>query len=241
MGEDEATTIRMLRHIGLIADGNGRWAAQRKMPRSYGHYMGIFRFLPLLERCYELGVEVVSGYVWSRYNWARPAEEIQQFMHYIEMGAPAVAGALHTANVQINHLGSVEGLPPGVATVIRDATTRTRHNTAGVFNILINYSGRAEITDAVRRFLMQQPQTTQIIEEALPTYLQVPDLPDVDLIIRAGGEYRTSDFLVWQSAHAVVYVRPKLWPELEPADVDAGITYYQTVMQEVAHGAESGG
>jgi undecaprenyl diphosphate synthase len=99
-----------------------------------------------------------------------------------------------------------------------------------VFNILINYSGRAEITDAVRKLLVHQPHATQITEEALPTYLQVPDLPDVDLIIRAGGEYRTSDFLVWQSAHAIVYVTPKLWPDLDLEDIDHALRYYDLVL-----------
>lgn len=214
------------KHIGFIMDGNGRWALQHGLPRSAGHCAGIVHILDILDICHDFEVNTVSAYVWSTENWERPIDEVQALMTSIEELGPHLASELHSRKVRILHTGSRQGVSESVLKVIDDAVELTKMHKHRVLNLAFNYGGRAEIVEAVRKVVVQQTQIEEITQETFARFLYTAELPDLDLIIRAGGERRLSNYFLWQSAYAQFYFTESFWPALSRQDVKNAIEHY---------------
>lgn len=214
------------RHVAIIMDGNGRWANDRGLPRLLGHRAGTDNVRTVLHACVEFGIEYLTIYAFSTENWNRPADEVQGLF---EIMAEVIRGEtedLHRNGVRIHHLGRVEGLPPSLATAIRDATELTHSNRRLVLNVAFNYGGRAELVDAVRTMLRDRLEAGTVDEEMISRYLYTGGQPDPDLIIRTAGEMRLSNFLIWQSAYAEYYSTATYWPDFDREQLRLALATY---------------
>jgi undecaprenyl diphosphate synthase len=217
------------RHIAFIMDGNGRWARRRGLPRSAGHKAGLEHIPDVLEICHDLGVQVVSGYAWSTENWSRPQAEVRYIMHALEKHLPRFIKELHKRGVRFVHSGQPDNLTPKALRQLDDAVKLTRDNGPSVFNFAFNYGGRAELVHATRRLLAEGVGADAVSEAAINARLWTAGLPDVDLMIRTGGDHRLSNFLLWQSAYACIHIVSAYWPEIARNDIERGIKYYTRV------------
>jgi undecaprenyl diphosphate synthase len=200
-------------HVGIIMDGNGRWAKRRGMPRLAGHHAGTENVRRITMACADAGVEVLTIYAFSTENWRRPADEVLGLMRLLAQRIDKEASELHKNNVQIRHVGALEGIQPRLAERVRAAVTLTQHNTGLVLNVAFNYGGRQEIARAVQRVLASGVRPEDVTEELIDRHLDTAGLPDLDLVIRTGGEMRLSNFLLWQAAYAEYYSTPVCWPD----------------------------
>jgi len=218
------------KHIAFIMDGNGRWATQRGLPRSAGHKAGYEHIPNVLKICQRLGVEVVSAYAWSTENWGRPKQEGAFILRAVEKNLPRFVDELHRHQVRFIHSGFSQNLTPKARQRLDEAMTLTEHNTGGIFNLAYNYGGRAEIVHAVRQLLAEDTSLESVSAREIESHLFTAGLPDVDLVIRTGGDNRLSNFLLWQSAFAAIFVVANYWPAITSEDIEAGIRYYNEVM-----------
>jgi undecaprenyl diphosphate synthase len=216
------------RHIGIIMDGNGRWARRRGHPASFGHRAGVRAIKRVLEGCEELGVHALSVYAFSTENWARPRAEVRALMRLFHETMQREIDEMHRRGVRIVVSGRREGLSPRMRDRIEEAVARTARNSNGVLNVCLNYGGRAELVDAVRKLVAEGVPANQIDEAAIASRLYVPDLPDPDLIIRTAGESRVSNFLLWQSAYSELLVTETLWPDFGVEDLKSAIADYNS-------------
>jgi undecaprenyl diphosphate synthase len=200
-------------HVGIIMDGNGRWANRRGLPRLAGHHAGTENVRRITIACADAGVECLTIYAFSTENWRRPADEVFGLMRLLAQRIDKEAAELHRNNVQIRHIGSLEGIQPRLADRVRAAVSLTRQNTGLVLNVAFNYGGRQEITRAVQRALASGVTPEDLTEDVIDQYLDTAGLPDLDLVIRTGGEFRLSNFLLWQAAYAEYYSTPICWPD----------------------------
>jgi undecaprenyl diphosphate synthase len=200
-------------HVGIIMDGNGRWASRRGLPRLAGHHAGTENVRRITIACADAGVEVLTIYAFSTENWRRPADEVFGLMRLLAQRIDREAAELHRNNVQIRHVGSLEGIQPRLAERVRAAVKLTRQNTGLVLNVAFNYGGRQEIARAVQRVLASGVRPEDVTEELIDRHLDTAGLPDLDLVIRTGGEMRLSNFLLWQAAYAEYYSTPICWPD----------------------------
>jgi undecaprenyl diphosphate synthase len=221
------------KHIGLIMDGNGRWAQQRGLTRSAGHKAGLEHIPEVLEICHSFGIQIVSAYAWSTENWVRPRVEVEYIMQALEEQLPRFAQELHQRGVRFIHSGRRDDLTAKALRVLDEATTLTQNNGPEIFNFVFNHGGRAELVNVVRQLLAEGKQSEIISEALIDDYLWTAGLPDLDLIIRTSGEQRLSNFLLWQSAYACVYVTKAYWPDVNRNDIEAGVKYYNQVMVKV--------
>ncbi len=223
-GENELTRIPY--HVGIIMDGNGRWARARGLPRLMGHRAGTENIRRVLEGCVEFGIKILTIYAFSTENWARPAEEVQGLMRLLNETIQRQLDELHRNGVQIRHCGRLTGIEPALQKQIQAAIELTKHNDRIILNVAFNYGGRAEILDAVRRLMADGVQPDQLTEELFSQYLYTAGLPDPDLIIRTGGEYRLSNFLIWQAAYAEYYATPTYWPDFDKEELRKALQEY---------------
>jgi undecaprenyl diphosphate synthase len=200
-------------HVGIIMDGNGRWANRRGLPRLAGHHAGTENVRRITMACADAGVECLTIYAFSTENWRRPADEVFGLMRLLAQRIDKEAAELHRNNVQIRHVGSLEGIQARLADRVRAAVALTRQNTGLVLNVAFNYGGRQEITRAVQRALAAGVRPEDLTEDVIDQYLDTAGLPDLDLVIRTGGEFRLSNFLLWQAAYAEYYSTPICWPD----------------------------
>ncbi len=214
------------KHIGFIMDGNGRWATQRGLPRSTGHKAGFEKIPDVLKTCRELGIHVVSGYAWSTENWTRPKPEVDYIMRSLEKHLPRFVGELHERNVRFLHSGERENLSAKALEIIDNAVALTQDNGPWVFNFLFNYGGRAELVHAAKQVIDEGHTPDAISEPLLEKHLWSEDLPNVDLMIRTGGDRRISNFMLWQLAYASLYFVDNYWPAITPEDIKKGIEYF---------------
>jgi undecaprenyl diphosphate synthase len=214
------------RHIGIIMDGNGRWAKRRGRPVSFGHRAGVRAIKRVLEGCEELGVEVLSVYAFSTENWSRPRAEVRALMRLFHETMQREIAEMHRRGVRIVVSGRRDELSQKMRERIEEAVSRTARNTNGVLNVCLNYGGRAELVDAVRELVKAGTQAAAIDERAIAAHLYNPDLPDPDLIIRTAGESRVSNFLLWQSAYSEMLVSETLWPDFGIEELKAAIADY---------------
>src|SRR5581483_7040618 len=203
----------MPRHIGIIMDGNGRWASKRHLPRIAGHRAGVRAIRPVMQECDRLGVHVLTLYAFSTENWSRPSTEVSALMSLFVETIQREIDELDANGVQVRILGRRQELSPRLQEVVLAAEAQTQHNASAVLNIAINYGGRAEIVDAVRALAASGADLTQLDEAALSRELYTGGLPDPDLVIRTAGEMRVSNFLLWQAAYAELWVTETLWPD----------------------------
>lgn len=214
------------RHIGIIMDGNGRWARQRGRRRGAGHRAGIQAIRRVMEAADEAGVHCLTLYAFSTENWSRPRQEVATLMRLFEQTLQAEVDELHRNGVRIRVIGRRHQLSARLQQLVEDAEQLTAANSTGELNVAINYGGRAEIVDGVRQLAAAGADLTQLEEADLAGALYTRGLPDPDLIIRTAGEMRTSNFLIWQAAYAELYVTHTLWPDFDAADLQAALADY---------------
>ena len=200
-------------HVGIIMDGNGRWAKRRGMPRLAGHHAGTENVRRITIACADAGVEVLTIYAFSTENWRRPADEVLGLMRLLAQRIDREAAELHRNNVQIRHVGALEGIQPRLAERVRAAVELTACNSGLILNVAFNYGGRQEIARGVQRVLATGVRPEEVTEELIDRHLDTAGLPDLDLVIRTGGEMRLSNFLLWQAAYAEYYSTPICWPD----------------------------
>jgi undecaprenyl diphosphate synthase len=219
------------RHIAIIMDGNGRWARARGLPRIEGHRRGDRSVRAVIETCGELGIPYLTLYTFSAENWRRSTEEVQGLMRLIERVARREIHELHEKGVRVRVLGRVDELPASLRAELERDVALTRENTGLTLNLAINYGGRTEIVDAARVLAQRvrdgKLDPDRITEADLGAALYQPDTPDPDLMIRTGGEYRLSNFLLWQSAYAELWITETLWPDFGRAQFMEAIVAYQ--------------
>lgn len=213
-------------HIGIIMDGNGRWAQKRGLPRSAGHRAGVNNIEPILESCVRNGVKALSIYAFSTENWQRPEQEVSGLMRLLGLTIQRRLNELHKNGVQIRHSGRMEGIDPHLQRQIQNALEVTRNNDRIILNVAFNYGGRTEIVDAMRRIIADGIAPEAVDEELMARYLYTGDLPDPDLIIRTGGEWRLSNFLIWQAAYAEYYTTPTYWPDFNEEELEKALREY---------------
>lgn len=215
-------------HVAFIMDGNGRWAAQRGLPRLAGHKVGVDRLQGVLEFLAKKGVKYVTVYAFSTENWNRPAEEVQGIMELLSDALQNQTEALHEKNVRVRHLGRTSNLSPALRQGVDHSQSLTKNNTGITLNVAFDYGSRDEILEAVRHIVQDGVPADKIDETLFTTYLYTAQTPDPDLIIRTGGELRLSNFLLWQSAYSEYYHTPVLWPDLDDAELGKALDAYKS-------------
>jgi undecaprenyl diphosphate synthase len=214
------------RHVAIIADGNRRWARERGLPVLAGHVQGIEAIRPIVRRARDRGVETLSVYTFSTENWARPEDEVSGLFGLIDGAVRQYTDELVSEGVRVRVIGRLHEAPSDVQRSIRSAEDRTSAGSRLTLNICFNYSGRAEIVDAARALVAARADPQAIDETHFAEYLYTSGQPDVDLIIRTGGDQRTSNFLLWQAAYAELVFSDKFWPDFDPDDFDAALAEY---------------
>jgi undecaprenyl diphosphate synthase len=208
---------RLPRHVAVIMDGNGRWAKLRHKPRVEGHRAGIASVRDVVETSARLGLQVLTLYAFSVENWKRPQSEVTTLMGLLKRYLRSELDTLLRNNIRFRVIGRMEELPADVQDELRRGMERTAERSGLLFNIALNYGGRTEITDAVRRLAADvaagRREPGAIDEDTLSSYLYTAGLPDPDLLIRTSGEMRVSNFLLWQIAYAEIWVTDVLWPD----------------------------
>jgi undecaprenyl diphosphate synthase len=211
------------RHVAIILDGNGRWAQRRGLPRNKGHEAGTENIRPIVSACPDLGIEYLTLWAFSTENWRRPKDEVEGIFHILSESIARETAALHEAGVRLKHIGSLDGLDPDLADAVRAAIDLTKDNTRMTLTLAFNYGGRAEVVQAIRAMLRDGLDPESVTEETVSRYLYTADIPDPDLIIRPSGEYRLSNFLIWQGAYAELYFANILWPDFGPDDLRTAV------------------
>jgi undecaprenyl diphosphate synthase len=218
------------RHVGIIMDGNGRWAQARGLPRIAGHQAGVKAARRAVEACVEIGVPNLTLFTFSTENWARPSAEVAFLMRLAEDFARRELPELHRQDVRLQLLGRRDGLPSTLLETLDEAAQLTKDNRRLSLYLALNYGGRTEIIDAVRKVLTSHRNGTingvDLDEDDFARYLYAPDLPDADIIIRTGGEHRLSNFLIWRAVGAVFWSTPVLWPDFRSENLYEGINVY---------------
>jgi undecaprenyl diphosphate synthase len=213
-------------HVAIIMDGNGRWAEKHGLPRLKGHQAGVEKIRPVIECLNEYQIKYVTLYAFSTENWERPEDEIAGLLRLLEETIDQEVPELHKRGVRIRHLGRLEGLPESSRQAINKAIELTKNNTGMTFSFAFNYGGRIEILDAVRHIIAEDILPEKIDENLFNRYLYTADLPDVDLLIRTGGELRISNFLMWQTAYSEYYFTDALWPDFDKKEVEKALSIY---------------
>ena len=215
------------RHVAIIADGNRRWARQRNLPVLAGHVQGIEAIRPVVRRARDRGVETLSVYTFSTENWARPDDEVSGLFGLIDGAVRQYTDELIAEGVRVRVIGRLHEAPADVQRSIRGAEDRTRSGSRLTLNICFNYSGRAEIVDAARALVAARADPNEVDEQHFAEHLYTAGQPDVDLLIRTGGDQRTSNFLLWQAAYAELVFVDCFWPDFTVDHLDAALTDYE--------------
>ena len=222
---------RIPRHIGIIMDGNGRWARRRGLPRSAGHKRGADILEDICDYCNGLGVEALTVYAFSTENWSRPQKEIDALMDLLYDYLLMVEEKFKGRDMKLKISGDISPLTPKIQAAIHHAEEVTASGKRMILNIALNYGGRDEIVRAARKIAAAAAAGTQKIdaidEAAFAAYLDMGDLPEVDLIIRPSGEMRLSNFMLWESAYAELWFSDICWPDFRPKDMQQAILDYQ--------------
>lgn len=213
-------------HVAIVMDGNGRWAKERGLPRLAGHRAGVDNLRRIIEACVEYGVQYLTIYAFSTENWERPADEVRGLINILEEVIDRELKSLHENGVQLRHIGRLERLKPSLQEKVRRAIDLTKENERLVLNVAWNYGGRAEIVQAIQQIIADGIKPDEITEELVSRYLYTAQIPDPDLIIRTSGEFRISNFLIWQGAYAEWYVTNTYWPDFSPDELLEALTAY---------------
>jgi len=224
----EQETNALPNHIAIIMDGNGRWAEQHGKPRFEGHVAGVESArstIGYLNNTHH--IKYLTFYGFSTENWGRPESEVGGIFRIFEQILGKEAAELHQQGVRLRHLGRLEELPQGLQQVINKAMVLTKDNTGMTLGFCFNYGGRTEIIDAVRSIIAEGIPPQDIDEKLIANYLYTADFPDVDLLIRTGGELRISNFLIWQAAYSEYYFTDVLWPDFDEKEIEKALLSYR--------------
>jgi len=214
------------RHVAIIMDGNGRWARSRGLPRSVGHRRGVDRIHPVALACARRGVEYLTLYAFSTENWRRPGPEVAALLRLLATMIDDEARTCLRDNLRLRLIGTVERLEPWLQHKVRSAVELNRNNTGMTLCLAFDYGSRDEIVRAAREIAAAGLAVQDVDETKLSGRLYTAGMPDVDLLIRCGGEVRLSNFLLWQAAYAELYFTEVLWPDFGATDVDAALEAY---------------
>ena len=214
------------KHVAFIMDGNGRWAEQRWLSRLEGHQAGEEHMRSIIKCLDKRGIEYTTLYAFSTENWNRPEIEVSGLLHLLEEVIDEEALELHKNGVRIRHIGRLEGLSSVLQASTNRAVKLTENNTGMTLGIAFNYGGRMEILDAVRHLIAEGVPPQDIDEKLFGAHLYTAGFPDVDLVIRTGGEIRISNFLMWQAAYSEYYFTPILWPDFNGEELDKALLAY---------------
>jgi undecaprenyl diphosphate synthase len=212
-------------HIAIIMDGNGRWAKKKNLPRIEGHKAAIEAVRSTVEASAKLKIKYLSLFAFSTENWKRPKEEITALMELLKIYLDKELETMIKNNISFNYIGRIEGLDKEVQKKLSYTKEITKNNDGLKLYLALNYSGRAEIIDAIKKILKNPPK--KIDENVIPKYFYDPLLPEPDLLIRTSGEMRISNFFLWQIAYTEIYVTPVLWPDFREKDLLEAIKDYQ--------------
>ena len=217
------------RHIAIIMDGNGRWAKKRKMPRTAGHAVGAETFRKVATYCKNIGLDYLTVYAFSTENWKRPQEEVDAIMGLLEKYLLESIEKMERDKVKMKFFGDVSVLSPRLRELIANTEEISKRFEGCQVNICLNYGGRDELVRAMRRYAREvsEGRENNIEEEDVESYLFSAGIPDPDLLIRPGGEYRLSNFLMWQSAYSELYFTDKLWPDFDEKEINRAIAEFQ--------------
>lgn len=218
-------------HVAIIMDGNGRWARKRGKPRTAGHREGVKAVKRTVEAAVEARIKALTLYAFSTENWRRPRVEVAAIMHLLYETTKREMREMLENNIRLTASGDLDGLSPRQRKILLKAMDMTKDNTGLVLNLALNYSGRAEILQAVRQIASdvarRKMNLNDIDEITFARYLQTNGLPDPDLLIRTSGEYRLSNFLLWQTSYTELYITDTLWPDFSRADFFRALDEYQ--------------
>lgn len=218
-------------HIAVIMDGNGRWAKKRGLPRIAGHHEGVESVRDTVEACGQLGVNHLTLYAFSTENWKRPKEEVSLLMRLLVQALRDETDRLHRNNVKVHAIGEISALPREVQAELFEAIDKTKHNTGLRLYLALSYSGRWEIARAIKTMVAEAGEGKllpgQVTESLISQHLSTAGAPDPDLLIRTSGEFRISNFLLWQLAYTEIFISPLLWPDFRRAELYRAIEDFQ--------------
>ena len=224
----KADNAQLPRHIAIIMDGNGRWAKKRGLPRTAGHAAGAETFRRIATYCQDIGIEYFTVYAFSTENWKRPADEVSAIMSLLEKYLYEAIEKMEKDNISLYFFGDTSVLSPKLQTLISETNEISKRVDGMRVNICLNYGGRDEIINAVKKCAADMGDSiSELDEDKFAEYLYSAGVPDPDLIIRPSGEMRLSNFLLWQSAYAEFYFTDVLWPDFSEAELDKAISSYQ--------------
>ena len=214
-----------INHLAIIMDGNGRWAKHKNQPRTFGHKYGAQTAKKIINDCVKKEIPFLTLYTFSKENWSRPKEEIDTLMILLSTMLKNETENMLRNNIKFNIVGRIEDLPEKTRDWVLTTIDKTKNNTGLTLTLALSYGGRQEIVDAFNSIINKEIKI--INEEILKNHLYCPDLPDPDIIIRTGGEYRLSNFLLWQSAYAEIYICQKNWPDFDKNDLEKALEEYE--------------
>ena len=222
---------RLPAHIAIIMDGNGRWAKKQGKPRIFGHRAGSESVKAIIDTCARMEIKAVTLYAFSTENWKRPKSEVSGLMSMLKRVLRRELEQVHGNNIRFQAIGNIAGLAPDVQAELASATEKTRNNTGMIMSVALNYGGRAEITQAAIRAAGQLAEqgrpVDSLTDDDIERNLYTHGLPELDLMIRTSGEFRISNFLLWQLAYSEIYVTPVLFPDFRRPQIFEAILDYQ--------------
>jgi undecaprenyl diphosphate synthase len=214
------------KHVAIIMDGNRRWAEQHGLPSFEGHRAGVKSLRAVIEHLNKYQLPYLTVYGFSTENWRRSPTEVKGLLRLLEEVLKTETNELHKNGVQLRHLGYLAGLSPRIQKAISNAVELTKNNQGMVLSIAFNYGGRDEITRAIRRLIDDRITADEVNENLIGNYLNTAGIPDVDLVIRTGGETRLSNFLTWQTVYSELYFTDALWPDFNAGEIDKALLFY---------------
>ncbi|MFL2644216.1 MAG: polyprenyl diphosphate synthase [Dehalococcoidia bacterium] len=221
------TSTAQPKHIGFIMDGNGRWANGHGLEREDGHKHGVDSIESLIQYMSDIGTQYVTLYAFSTENWNRPKSEVRSIFTLLRSTLRNKLDHLINSNIRVIHIGDLKGINNTTRIAIERAVESTKSNTGMTVIVAINYGGRKEIVDAVKQIISSQIEPEKITESTIEEHLYTATVPHPDLIIRTGGEFRTSNFLLWQSAYSEYYITDTLWPDFTVEHLKEAVSSFQ--------------
>ena len=221
-----ASSTQVPQHIGIILDGNRRWAADKNIPKLEGHRAGYETLKTVATYAFKKGASFISAFVFSTENWGRSQQEVDYLMKLLLWVAKNEVDSYNKQNIRVRFLGEEEKLSPNVLKAMRNAEEKTKNNTAGTLLLCLNYGGKQEIASAATKFLRANPTADSITVEDISNNIYEPSVPDIDLIIRTSGEQRLSNFMLWRAAYSELYFTEAHWPAFTEAMFDEALEAY---------------
>ena len=214
-------------HIGIIMDGNGRWASERGLPRSMGHQKGAEVVRDTVKASADLGIKVLTLFGFSEENWSRPTDEVSLLLKLAEQYLKKELNELHKENVCFRVIGNKEKLPKSLQAIVADAEQKTIGNDRFFLNLALSYSGKWDIVQSIKKIVAAETDPEDVTDELIAQHLSLSSIPDPDLIIRTSGEQRISNFFLWQAAYSELYFCNAMWPDFNKEELTAAVDNYQ--------------